>query len=155
MRPKSTSRDLCPAGSFCTRVRTRFAETDLQGVVHHSHYLVYCEVARVEYFKALGFDFRQARQNGDFDIVVAEAYCKYLAPARFDELLAIYTWVSRVRHTSFTLDYSIWRDEDSLLLAQAQTTIVAIDPQVQKARSLPDEMRRVLTQASALAQDRL
>ncbi|MCI2430703.1 acyl-CoA thioesterase [Candidatus Acetothermia bacterium] len=155
MRPKSTSRDLFPAGSFCTEVRTRFAEIDLQGVVHHSYYLIYCEVARVEYFKALGFDFRQARRNGDFDIVVAEAHCKYIAPARFDEMLTIYTWVSRVRHTSFTLDYYICRNEDDLWLAQAQTTLVAIDPQMKKARSLPEEMRRALKKASDSAKNPL
>ncbi|MDW8141602.1 MAG: thioesterase family protein, partial [Candidatus Bipolaricaulota bacterium] len=144
------NRERFPEGSFCTHLRTRFAETDLQGVIHHSYYLIYCEVARVEYFKALGFDFQQARQNGDFDIVVAEVHCRYLAPARFDELLAIYTWVSRVRHTSFTLEYQIYRNDDELLLAEAQTTIVAIDPQTKKARALPEEMHSALNQASGV-----
>ncbi|MCS6936785.1 MAG: acyl-CoA thioesterase [Candidatus Bipolaricaulota bacterium] len=150
MRPKNAHHS--PKGSFCTQLRTRFAETDLQGVVHHRHYLTYCEVARVEYFKALGFDFHQARQSGDFDLVVAEVRCRYLAPARFDELLAIYTWVSQVRHTSFTLDYQIYRDDDKLLLATAQTTLVAINPQTKKARALPEKMRHVLCQASGVLQ---
>jgi acyl-CoA thioester hydrolase len=149
MRLNSTNSPLFPERVFRTQLRTRFAETDLQGVVHHSYYLIYCEVARVEYFKALGFDFRAARRNGDFDMVVAEAHCKYIAPARFDEALEIHTWVSRVRNASFTLDYLIWRPEDDLLLAQAQTTQVAIDPRTARPRSLPQEMHSALRAAAS------
>ncbi len=145
MRLNSTNSPLFPERVFRTQLRTRFAETDLQGVVHHSYYLIYCEVARVEYFKALGFDFHAARRNGDFDMVVAEAHCKYIAPARFDEALEIHTWVSRVRNASFTLDYLIWRPADDLLLAQAQTIQVAIDPRTARPRSLPKEMHRALS----------
>lgn len=129
-------------GVFRTRLRTRFAETDLQGVVHHSVYLVYFEQARVEYFKHLGFDFWELRRGGDFDITVVEAQCKYLAPARFDDELEIAVWVSQVRRASFTIGYSIYRGET--LIAYGQTVQAAIDPRTGRPRSLPDTMRRVL-----------
>lgn len=132
-------------GVFRTRLRTRFAETDLQGVIHHTYYLVYCEVARVEYFKVLGFDFNESRSNGDFDIALVEAHCKYTAPARFDEELEIQTWVADVRRASFTLDYQIQRVADSVTVAQAQTTQAAIDPRTGRPRSLPEEMQRALS----------
>lgn len=129
-------------GVFRTRLRTRFAETDLQGVVHHSVYFVYFEQARVEYFKALGFDFRQARRAGDFDITVAEARCKYLAPAAFDDELEIAVWTSQVRRASFTIDYYICRGDTPI--AYGQTVQAAIDPRTGRPRSLPETMRRVL-----------
>ncbi|MCX8103284.1 MAG: acyl-CoA thioesterase [Candidatus Bipolaricaulota bacterium] len=129
-------------GVFRTRLRARFAETDLQGVVHHSVYLIYFEQARVEYFKSLGFDFRQSRQNGDFDIIIAEAHCKYLAPAEFDDELEILVWTSHVRRASFTIDYCIRRGET--LIAYGQTVQAAIDPRTGRPRSLPAAMHRVL-----------
>ena len=37
---------------FATDVRVRFAETDAQGVAHNAAYLVWFEVARVDYLEA-------------------------------------------------------------------------------------------------------
>ncbi len=130
-------------GVFRTRLRTRFAETDLQGVVHHSVYFVYFEQARVEYFKHLGFDFWQLRRDGDLDITVVEAYCKYLAPARFDDELEIAVWTSQVRRARFTIEYSIYRGDTPI--AWGQTVQAAIDPRTGRPRPIPDVMRRVLT----------
>lgn len=127
---------------FRTRLRARFAETDLQGIVHHSVYFVYFEQARVEYFKHLGFDFWELRRDGDFDITVVEAHCKYLAPAGFDDELEIAVWTSQVRHASFTIEYSIHRGK--MPIAYGQTVQAAIDPRTGRPRSLPDTMRRVL-----------
>lgn len=139
----SMNRVAIPAqGVFRTRLRARFAETDLQGVVHHSVYFVYFEQARVEYFKSLGFDFRQSRHDGDFDITVVEAHCKYLAPAGFDDELEIAVWTSQVRRASFTIEYFICRDETPI--AYGHTVQAAIDPRTGRPRSLPDTMRRVL-----------
>ncbi len=139
----SMNRVAIPAqGAFRTRLRTRFAETDLQGVVHHSVYLVYFEQARVEYFKHLGFDFWEWRRRGDFDITVVEAHCKYLAPAGFDDELEIAVWPSQVRHASFTIEYSIYRGKTPI--AHGRTVQAAVDPRTGRPRSLPDAMRRVL-----------
>lgn len=127
---------------FRTRLRVRFAETDLQGVVHHSVYFVYFEQARVEYFKHLGFDFWELRRGGDFDITVVEAHCQYLAPAGFDDELEIVVWTSQVRRASFTIEYTIYRGET--LIAYGHTVQAAIDPRTGRPRPLPDAMRGVL-----------
>jgi acyl-CoA thioester hydrolase len=134
--------DIPAEGVFRTRLRTRFAETDLQGVVHHSYYFVYFEQARVEYFKHLGFDFRQLRRAGDFDITIVEALCKYIAPAEFDDELEIIVWTSQVRRASFTVEYYAHRD--GLPLAYGQTVQAAINPRTGRPRSLPHEMRHAL-----------
>lgn len=134
--------DIPTTGTFCTRLRTRFAETDLQGVVHHRYYFVYFEQARVEYFKHLGFDFRESRRAGDFDITIVEAQCRYIAPAEFDDELEIVVWTSQVRRASFTLDYYVHRD--GVPLAYGQTIQATINPRTGRPRSLPHEMRHAL-----------
>jgi len=42
-----------------TRIRVRYAETDQMGVVYYANYLVWMEVARVEFCKAAGFSYEE------------------------------------------------------------------------------------------------
>ena len=46
---------------FVHRLRTRFAETDAMGIVHHAAYLPYLEEARVEYLRAIGHPYDSVR----------------------------------------------------------------------------------------------
>ena len=73
---------------FETRIRVRYAETDQMGVAYHANYLVWMEVARVEYCRNIGFDYRVMEQDGIL-IAVIEAHCRYLSPARFDDEIVI------------------------------------------------------------------
>lgn len=43
--------------SFSTKVKVRFSETDMYGHVNNTKVFAYFEYARIEYFKALGFNF--------------------------------------------------------------------------------------------------
>jgi acyl-CoA thioester hydrolase len=64
-----------------TRLRVRYAETDQMGVVYHSNHFIWFEVGRVELLRQLGFSYRDMEsQDGRF-IAVAEAKCRYRAPA--------------------------------------------------------------------------
>jgi acyl-CoA thioester hydrolase len=85
-----------------TTLRVRYAETDAMGVVYHANYLVWFEVGRGDYFRALGQDYGQWEQRG-YSLPVAEAYARYHAPARFAEEITIRTWLERVRSRSLTL----------------------------------------------------
>ena len=46
---------------FSHRLRVRFAETDLMGIVHHSRYLPYLEEARVAYLRHIGHPYGEWR----------------------------------------------------------------------------------------------
>ena len=70
-------------------VRVRYAETDQMGVVYHANYLIWFEVGRVELMRALGFEYKLMETEDDCFIVVAEGSCRYLSPARYDELLRV------------------------------------------------------------------
>ena len=74
-----------------TRLRVRYAETDQMGVVYHSNHFIWFEVGRVELMRQLGFSYRDMeREDGRF-IAVAEAKCRYRAPARYDEEVLVRT----------------------------------------------------------------
>ena len=47
-----------------TTFRVRYAETDAMGVVYHANYLVWFEVGRGDYFRALGQDYGRVGAAG-------------------------------------------------------------------------------------------
>jgi len=68
--------------TFTTTVRVRFADTDAQGIAHNASYLVWYEVARVEYLRPLGL---LAPEPGEPEFVMRAQHVEYHAPARFDD----------------------------------------------------------------------
>jgi len=121
-------------------VRVRYEETDALGVVHHSNYLRYFEVARVELLRALGVDYRALEARGR-RLAVVEARAAFRAPARFDDVLAVRCMVRRVRPARIDLGYEVTRE--GRVLCEGETVLASLDADGRPAR-LPDEVRAAL-----------
>lgn len=122
---------------FKTSVRVRFAETDAQGVVYNSNYLVYFEVGRVEYLRSLfGPDFFSGRRA--FMATVGEAGCRYKAPARFDQQLDIFVRISEMYRTSYVFEYLIRDTNGNGAIATGYTTIVTLSRDTGKPARIPE-----------------
>src|SRR3989442_12818957 len=93
--------------SHHTRLRVRYAETDQMGVVYYANYLVWMEVARVEFCKALGFRYKEMELEDGVLLAVVEAQCRYLYPARFDEEVIVATRVSEVNSRLVSFSYQM------------------------------------------------
>jgi acyl-CoA thioester hydrolase len=100
--------------TFSHRLRTRFAETDAMGVVHHAAYLPYLEVARVEYLRSIGhpYDGVRAGDEGDAagvaagrEFPVLEVSVQYRRPLRFDDEVDVALRVGAVTRTTFQIAY--------------------------------------------------
>jgi acyl-CoA thioester hydrolase len=102
---------------FVHRVRTRFAETDAMGVIHHASYLPYLEQARVELLRHAGHPYDEVRAEG-VDLVVLEVYVRYRRPLRFDELVDIWVTVGGLTATTFQVGY--------LLQVEGETRATAV-----------------------------
>jgi acyl-CoA thioester hydrolase len=76
--------------TFATSVRVRFADTDAQGIAHNASYLVWYEVARVEYLREYAGGYQALRDHG-IEALVLESHCRYVVPAVFDDLLHVHT----------------------------------------------------------------
>lgn len=105
-------------------VRVRYAETDQMGVVYHGNYFVWFEVGRVELMRALGVEYKKMEVEDDCHIVVADAHCRYLHSARYDEVLRIRTRIAESRSRTIQFAYEVFRDSDGQLLATGATTHV-------------------------------
>ena len=73
---------------FSTEVKVRFAETDAQGIAHHAVYLVWFEVARIEYLARFRGGYPALQAEG-IEALTLEANVSFRAPARFDDRLVI------------------------------------------------------------------
>jgi acyl-CoA thioester hydrolase len=47
-----------------TKIKVRYVETDQMGVVHHSKYYPWFEVARGEYITRMGMTYKQMEEEG-------------------------------------------------------------------------------------------
>ena len=123
-----------------TTLRVRYAETDQMGVVYYANYFVWCEIGRVEFFRQLGYDYKQMEIEDDCHLPVVESHCRYRAPARYDDEVVIETRVTALRSSVIKFAYRILRlnADDEQLLAEAETVHVTVDKSMQK-RYLPDK----------------
>src|ERR671937_1446418 len=96
---------------FSTGLKVRFAETDAQGVAHHAVYLVWFEIARIDYLSRFRGGYPGLRAEG-IEALTIESHVRYLAPARFDDPLTVRAHCGELRGARFRFEYVIDRDDD-------------------------------------------
>src|SRR5438067_13192164 len=122
--------------TFSTAVRVRFADTDAQGVAHNTAYLVWFEVARVEYLREHAGGYQALRDRG-FEALVLESFCRYLVPTRFDDVLHVHARCVDLRGARFRFEYLIVRDDDAIV-ADGWTPHACVDAGTLRPTRVPD-----------------
>ncbi|HHQ48104.1 MAG TPA: acyl-CoA thioesterase [Acidobacteria bacterium] len=130
------------------RFRVRYAETDAAGIVHHATYLVWFEEGRSELSRQLGLPYRELEEAGVV-LVVVEARVRYVAGARYDEAVEVWTRMEQVRSRSCTFSYRVVASEDGRLLATGSTSHVAVDRVTGRPIVLPEPFRSTYAAAAA------
>ena len=119
---------------FSTDVKVRFAETDAQGIAHHATYLVWFEVARIEYLARFRGGYPELQAEG-IEALTLDASVTYRAPARFDDRLTIYARCAEVRGARFRFEYRVERD--GVLIADGSTGHACADAQTLRPTRVP------------------
>ncbi len=133
--------------TFSTDVRVRFADTDAQGIAHNAAYLVWFEVARVEYLRAHAGGYQALRDLG-IEALVLESFCRYVSPARFDDVLHVHARVVGLRGARFRYEYSIVRD-DGAQMAEGWTAHACVDALTFKPTRVPDWLADAIASAES------
>ncbi len=100
--------------------RVRFVETDLMGVVHHSNYLRWFEMARVEYLRRANVMLPELIAEGIL-FPITDIQCKYVQSARFDEIVRVEAELVDFSRVKLCFSYRVLRDTDDILLAEGAT----------------------------------
>jgi acyl-CoA thioester hydrolase len=126
--------------SVSSTFRVRYAETDQMGVVYHTHYLVWCEIARTDFIRQFGASYADLEKQGLL-LAVAEANVRYAASARYDDLITVEAQIESAKSRLLTFTYQIYRDDPQprLLLATAMTKLIALTPEG-ATRQLPSDL---------------
>lgn len=142
--------DTLPAVSetFRHRVRVRFAECDMQGIVFNAHYLTYFDVLITELWREAVGGWSQMVEQGS-DLVLAEVRVRYLAPARFDDELDLGAQVARLGNTALTTRMTVERAADGVLVAEGELRHVCVDPRSGEKQPIPDRIRAGLGRYAA------
>jgi len=135
--------------------RVRYAETDQMGIVYYANYLVWFEIGRTDYCRQLGFAYREMEEQNGLYIMVAEARCRYKAPARYDDEILVRTCLRDVRKRVIVFGYEVYRLPDEEMLAEGETVHVITDRDGHP-RALPQKYAELLDAGSQkLASERL
>jgi acyl-CoA thioester hydrolase len=127
-----------------TTFRVRYAETDQMGVVYYANYFIWFEVGRTDFCRRRGFAYRDLEEQDGLCLIVAEARCRYKAPARYDDEIEVRTYLKDVRRRVLVFGYEIYRTATDDLLAEGETVHV-ITNRAGRPRPLPDKYRELLT----------
>ena len=120
------------------RLRVRYAETDQMGVVYHANYLVWMEMGRVELCRSMGVRYRDMEECDGILLTVAEANCRYHAPARYDDEVTVETTVVRSTSRLIEFEYRMTSCETGAKIATGSTTHVFCNREMRPCR-LPEK----------------
>lgn len=96
---------------FAWPVRVYYEDTDAQGVVYYANYFRFMERARTEWLRALGVD-QMALLNDDRRMfVVTETKAEFVAPARFNDQVAVTARLAHLGRATFDIEQNIYRDD--------------------------------------------
>ncbi|MBK6827630.1 MAG: acyl-CoA thioesterase [Chitinophagaceae bacterium] len=119
-----------------TQVRVRYAETDQMGVVYHSNYFPYFESARAESIRQLGFTYADMEKMGVI-MPVVDVHCRYLRPARYDDLLTIRTQLKELpAHHKIEFHHEVF-NESGELLAVGKIILYFMEAKGMKKTTMP------------------
>jgi len=125
-----------------TRIRVRYAETDQMGVVYYANFLVWFEVARVEWLRQGGWSYRDIEHDGTA-LPVIEAHCEYRHPARYDDEIEIAARGTLLTPVRVRFDYNVVRVNDDIVAAVGHTIHAAVDAGGKPCR-LPQTLKDML-----------
>jgi acyl-CoA thioester hydrolase len=120
------------------RLRVRWAEADMQGIVFNGHYLTYFDVAITEYWRAIGLPYPETTADSGGEMYAVRIGIDYHAPARYDDELEVLIRCARIGRSSLRFLTEVWRLAEHL--ASGELVYVHADPGSRQSMPLPPRL---------------
>lgn len=117
-------------------------DTDLFGVVYHSHYLKFCERARTEWLAAAGLNFSELIHFYGIGFIVHKTVFTFHKPARFKDLLLIKTQINPIRRCLIEFSHQIYCQKK--LLVEGTVNVVCAELKNFKPIAVPKAVAHAL-----------
>lgn len=119
-------------------IRIRYGETDQMGFCYYGNYAQFLEVARVETLREQGISYKELEEKGIL-LPVRNYSIKYIAPAKYDDIIQINTEISDIKNSQIIFKYSIYLEQK--LIATAYTELVFVSKENHKPLKVPDDFK--------------
>ena len=137
---------------FKFRLRVRWSECDAQGIVFNAQYMNFIEVAQAAYFRNLGMMLYAEETRKRFDLATVKSTMEFMAPARVDDMLSIYTGVARIGNRSITFNTEMYFEDAEQPCARAEVIYANFDADTGVARRIPDDIRETISEFEKMEQ---
>ena len=117
----------------------RYGETDQMGIVHHSNYLRYFEVARLEWLSFLGVSYKSMEQEGVI-MPVIDVNLSYKIPALFDDKIIVEVQLDEIPKVKMKFSYSI-KNQNNQIVCLGETTLVFLNSKTRKPMRCPKKFK--------------
>ncbi len=97
-----------------SEIRVRYAETDQMRFAHHSHYITWFELARINLLREIGISYANLEKEG-YLMPVLEVSVRFLRPAHFDERLFVKAVIDEVPRAKLSFKYEVCNEQGELL----------------------------------------
>ena len=141
-----------PTFRFSHRLRVRWSECDMQGIVFNPNYLIYFDVAFTEYMRSLGQPYPAAFLAGGTDTFMVNVSADFRGSARYDDEIDVWVRTAYVGTTSFRMAFSIRRGRETLV--EGTAAYVNGDKDSHAPRKLPDHLVALVEQFELSPPDR-
>jgi acyl-CoA thioester hydrolase len=118
--------------------KVRYSEVDKMGVAHNKIYFEWFEIGRTEYCRRKNIPYKNIEEEG-FYLVVAEAFCRYKRPLRYDETFLIRVFLEEITPKKMIFAYELVTKKEQKLIATGHTVHITTNAKAE-VRSLPQEI---------------
>lgn len=125
--------------TFKTSFPVRYYETDQMGIVHHSNYIRYFEIARDEMLVQLGFPIQRCEQELGVQIPIVSVECHYHHPAHMGDVLTAVAIVDKVPMAKLPVKQAVY-NQDGVLCADGVVTLGFINKTTFRPTRCPEPM---------------
>ena len=114
--------------------RVIYADIDAMGVVYHSNYIDLFERGRTEFLRQIGFPYSELEKIPVW-LPCTEVHCEYKSPGRYDDLLEIICWPSKLTYATVRMEYEVRRKADGELLVTGNSSHAFTDDNLKPIRA--------------------
>lgn len=128
-------------------IEPRYQETDQMGIIHHSVYPIWYEMARVKYCSDIGLPFHVIEEKG-VRLAMFNMKCNYLKPTLFGQIYHMETRLMKLSKVRLFFEYKLF-DKNNELVHVGETELIWLNHDLKPTnieKSHPDIYERFLSE---------
>lgn len=120
-----------------TFLTVRYSETDRMGIVHHSRYYPWFEIARSDFIKQIGLKYSELEAKGIM-MPLTETGAKYYGSCTYEDEVVIETKLVKLGPAKCEFSYRVYKLPERKLITVGKTVLGFVD-----ANMRPVNMKKV------------